>query len=102
MFTELFSLLLSGLYVLGLLLLPFYWFAHSPAARRWLFWLALVLINLGGLWYLLISFLVTRLNGSTPPSLGQAFLQGLWIPVLILVLSNAVLFTIRARKTHLP
>lgn len=92
---EIFSRLLGGAFFIGLLLLPFAWFARNPSAKRTLLRLALALINLGGLWILLVSFLVTRLDGSRPPSLGEAFVQGLWIPVLILVLGNLAALAVR-------
>ena len=96
---ELFSRLIASGFFLGLLLLPFAWFARTPATRRALLWVALVLINLSGLWILLVAYLVTRLEGSHPPTLGQAFVQGLWIPALILVLANLAAFGVsRLRK----
>jgi hypothetical protein len=93
-----YSQLLAALFFVGLLLLPFYWFARSRAAQRWLFFLILLLINLGGLWYLLVSYLVTRLDGSRPPSFIEVLASGLWLPLLILLLTNAALFLIRRRN----
>lgn len=82
------SSLVGGLFVVGLLLLPLVWFARSPIARRRLFWLALGFINIGGLWVLLVMYLVMRLDGSRPPNLLEGFAQGLWAPALLLLLAN--------------
>jgi hypothetical protein len=96
--SEWISQFLGSLYFLGLMLLPLMWFARNPSAVRRLFWLALFCINLGGLWILLVMFLVTRLDGSGPPSLAEVFWQGLWIPTLILLLSNLAAFGLRRLK----
>lgn len=85
---SLFSSLVAGLFLVGLLMLPLVWFARTPTARRRLFWLALGFINIGGLWVLMVLFLITRLEGSRPPTLLEVFARGLWAPALILLLAN--------------
>lgn len=75
-------ILLIVFVLIGLLLLGLLSRARSNMARVLLFVLALVLVNLGTLAVLLAVFAVSRLEGSTPPGLGEV-LAPYWLPILL-------------------
>ena len=90
-------LLLSVFFLAGLLFSGLLLIARGKRARLALFITGLGLVNLGGLAVLFSAFLVSRLDGSRPPALLE-FLAGLWAPVGLLVVVNAILILIYSKK----
>lgn len=70
---------------------------HSRVVRQILLWVGLLVMNVGALLALGAGYLVTRLEGSIPPTLGQ-YLAPLWLPVALLVLVDGLLVLAYRRK----
>ena len=69
----------------------------SPVVRQVLLALGLLLVNLGALIILGAGYLVSRLEGSIPPTVVQ-FLAPLWLPTLLILLADfAMVAVFRSR-----
>lgn len=71
--------------------------SEVPRVRQILFASSLVLINGGALIALSMGYLVTRLEGSRPPSIGQ-YLAPLWLPLVLILIMDAVTIYVNQRK----
>lgn len=71
----------------------------TPRLRQILFASSLVLVNGDALIALGLGYLVTRLEGSRPPSFSD-YLAPLWLPlVLILIIDGVTIFINERRRT---
>ena len=84
------------LFFLGLVMAALLAAARTDTARRVIFILSLVLVNVGALVVLMAVFLVSRLEGSTPPGLLE-LLNPLWLPLLLIALLDAALVILNRR-----
>ena len=90
-------ILLYMFFSLGLLSLALlYWTARRQAVRTVIFVLSLLVVNLGTLFVLLAVFGVSRLEGSTPPGIGEV-LGVFWFPILLILAVDAAVVMLNSR-----
>jgi hypothetical protein len=92
-FTFLFALAL-----VGLLFLAAVYYTPATRTRQIIFWLGLVIVNLGALFVIFAVFLVSRLEGSTPPGILEV-LSPYWLPILLIVLEDGAIIGASRRGT---
>jgi hypothetical protein len=85
--------ILYTLFLLGLLFVFALAVAKTNTVRGVLFWLGLVVMNLGALVVLLAVFAVSRLDGSGPPGADEV-LAPFWLPIALIGVTNGVLVLI--------
>ena len=84
-------MLLLLFFSVGLLSLPLLWWAaRKHAVRIAVFVIALLVVNLGALFVLSAAFLVSRLESSTPPGIGEV-LSLFWLPILLILAVDAAM-----------
>jgi len=93
------ALFLLLIFFFGLLMLVLLAFLRAGTARRVIFILTLVLVNLGLLGVLAAVFLVSRLEGSMPPGVGM-LLAPLGIPIVLILALDAALVLVFQRFAH--
>lgn len=71
--------------------------SKNPRLRQILFAISLVLVNGGALIGLGLGYLVTRLEGSRPPTVGE-YLAPLWLPLVLILIIDVVTILINQRS----
>ncbi|MBE0699196.1 MAG: hypothetical protein IH586_19925 [Anaerolineaceae bacterium] len=84
------------LFFVGLLLTAMLGAARTRRARLALLWICLAFVNSGALAILFAVYVVSRLDGSTPPGLAE-ILRPLIIPVILIGLIDIVIIILNQR-----